>query len=202
MSKSFVFSNFGDITTQPVSADADIQQTAATADTSYEDGYKAGWDDAVKKNLEDAQNLTTALSENLQHIAFDYHAARTAVLEGLNGAMTEVLQKVLPAIAQKSLGPQILDALGKLSNGHADLPFEILVNPNDESAVSRILPEVAGMTVTLKTNPDLGPGQVLLATGSSEHQIDPQAVADEILQSVQSFFETQHQAQTSQVNHG
>jgi len=199
MSKAFVLSNFGgsDSSLEPL-----ISQPQQPNEDAFEAGYKAGWDDAVAKNSDEADKLTADLSENLQQIAFDYHQARTTIVDGVKATLTSVFQKVLPYVAKQGLAPLIKDILAEHIEKGTQAPFVLRINPNDRTAIDTILPEISGMEIEIQDNSDLGPGQVLFELGGQEHSLDVDLIVLEILTLTSEFFDGLTSTNQKEANHG
>lgn len=185
MSKTFVLSNFNSSDAAAMEYDA---PSGPQSDDAYESGYKAGWDDAVRKNSDEADRLTAGLSENLQQIAFDFHQARSAIIEGLDATVHAILEKTLPEIAQAGLAQNIKDVLLKSIEEGSQAPFVLRINPNDRAAVDGILPEVNGIALEIQEATDLGPGQVLFELGGLESSLNTETVVQDILKLSSEFF--------------
>lgn len=50
---------------------------------SYEQGFSAGWEDALAAQADDRKQLAADLAHTLQSLSFTYHEARAHILRGL-----------------------------------------------------------------------------------------------------------------------
>ncbi len=156
---------------------------------SYEQGYTAGWEDAISAQSEDQSRLRTDLARNLQAMSFTYHEARSHVLRAMAPLMQEVATRLLPGIAREALAPVVLDALMPLVEERADTPIVLVLNPVARPAVERLLETAAGLPVTLREEPSLGEGQVYLQLGESELHVDLDRASTEIIGALRAVFD-------------
>lgn len=156
---------------------------------SYEQGYKAGWDDATGAIAGDQDQMRAEIARNLQTLSFTFHEARAHVLRALAPLLEEVTSRLLPEIAREALAGLVLDTLMPLAERMADAPVVIVLSPEARPAVEQLLEQTAGLPFTLKEEPSLGEGQVYLRLGETETLIDLDRATDEIATAVRGFFD-------------
>ena len=139
---------------------------------AFERGYKAGWEDAAKAQVEDRSRVTSDLAKNLQEMSFTYHEAYGHLARALRPVLDQIVGAVLPDLAQKSLGPRIAEQLSDLAADAGKQDVEIVVAPRNADLVERLLERDTGFPVKLIKEPSLGDGQVFLRFGDGERQID------------------------------
>ena len=164
---------------------------------SFEQGYKAGWEDAVRAKSEERTSISVDLARNLQDLSFTYHEAHAAVLADMAPVFEQIVMKILPQAAQETLGWQIVEQLTELAGGQDPQNGEITVSPNNYEAVAAILPENLPFPVDLIQDASLSEGQSQIRLGSRERQID----LGEVLQGLsQAFAGFVHQSRKEVVN--
>ncbi len=72
---------------------------------SYEQGYKAGWDDAAAALAEDQTRIRADLARNLQQLSFTYQEARSHILKAVEPLLEEMVGRLLPDMARETLAP-------------------------------------------------------------------------------------------------
>ncbi|WP_284163926.1 flagellar biosynthesis protein [Frigidibacter sp. SD6-1] len=159
---------------------------------SYEQGYQAGWDDALGAQNDDITRLRTELGRNLTEMALSYRDARRHILASLEPLLDEMVAKVLPAIAHQALGPMILEELGPVVDRLAATPVTIRTAPANQSMVEELLAQKVDVPVQVVAEPTLGPGQAFLKTAAGEVQIDLDGVVGAIGAAVKAYFQTEH----------
>lgn len=156
---------------------------------SYETGYKAGWDDASTAVEGDQAKVAAELARNLQTLSFTYHEARSHILSAIEPLLLQVVSQLLPEIARETLAPFVLETLMPLSEGLADAPVTLVLNPAARAAVEGLLEQATGLPLTIEEEPTLGEGQVYIRLGSVETQVDLDKATAEIASAVRGFFD-------------
>ncbi|ULB11105.1 flagellar biosynthesis protein [Cereibacter azotoformans] len=175
-------------------AASDLVVTDATAIengrlASYEEGYSAGWEDAVKAQAADQARLQSDLSRNMQALGFTFHEARMHVLRAMEPLMEALIGRILPEMARETLAPVALETLMPLAEQMADAPVTILVNPSVRPEIEALLGQATGLPLSLVDEPSLGDGQVSLRLGGAETRVDLHRAVNEIAGAVRSFFD-------------
>ncbi len=156
---------------------------------AYEDGYKAGWDDAAAAEMQARERISADFANSLGELAFTFHEARTHVLQGLAPLLTLMAEKVLPDIVRDGLAKTLSGIVATAAEQAADRPVELVINPDNRAAVDALLAEDPPLPLTVTEDPNLGPGQAYIraATGR-ETALDLDAVLAEIHQAVSGFL--------------
>ena len=156
---------------------------------AYEDGYKAGWDDAVTAQEGDTRRISSDFAGNLANLSFTYEEALQGMLRDLRPLLEEMVSKVLPPLAQDSLGPRISELLLAAAQDGAKPPIEIVAAPEHAEMLERLCEETGTLRVSLKSEPTLGPGQVHLSFGTREHELNLDRLLSDISDAVATFFD-------------
>lgn len=163
---------------------------------SFEQGYKAGWDDAVAAASQEQEKIGADLARHLQALSFTYHEARTNVLRSVGPLLSDVATKLLPAVAAESLAPMIVERVMSLVELRAEVPVTILVNPKARAAVAAALEAQETLPVVLEDEPTLGEGQAALRFGAVEDRIDLQGMVEAICAALSEYFTQAEQERT------
>ena len=155
---------------------------------AFEKGYKAGWDDAVAAQEDDAQRLRADVGRSLQALSFTYHEARGHLLRGLGPLMEGICSRLLPQVAQAALGGIVCEALEPLAEEALDRPVTLVLNPEARPLVEEALSESAAPPVDFVEEPSLAPGQLHLRWDGGEQRIDLDAAVAEISAAVAAWF--------------
>ena len=160
--------------------------------SAYEEGYGAGWEDAVTAQTDARAEREAEATRNLQMLAFGYQEVRHHILRSLEPLLQDVAVQLLPRIARAALAPVIAETLMPLAERLADTPVTLRVAPDVSDVVERLLPPITqGIPMVLRLDPMLQGGQVMIAAGGSEARVDMDAAAAAIAQAVSDFFELQ-----------
>lgn len=164
--------------TAPASFDAhslsplDPDTDNPTSGADYEQGYRAGYEDAMHSALQEQSRIKTELAHNLQDIGFTFHEARTHVMRSLEPLLLEITGKFLPDLVRESLAHHVIEAALPIAREAVDAPIEVVTTPANRAALEPVLSSIAHMNFVVKEEPSLGEGQVYLQSGKSELSLD------------------------------
>lgn len=156
---------------------------------SFEEGYGAGWDDAVAAQDGETARVRADLAQNLQDLSFTYAEAHRNMMTALQPLLSDMVTKVLPDIAQASLGPIIVGLIMPVASDLTAVSVELAVSPDTRPIVAPMLVGVAGLRVKLVDDPLLTAGQAYLRFADRETRIDLDAVVAAISRAVTAFFQ-------------
>jgi flagellar assembly protein FliH len=190
------FDDLQDADTRREMSATELEETRLQA---YENGYAAGWEDAINAQEEEIARLRSDLGQNLRDMALTYEDARTHVLQSLQPLLTEMVSKVLPQMAQEALGHIVLESLQPEARTLADAPIRLRAHPDNRAVIEEIVLAQVGFPVAFEAEPSLSRGQVHLIAGPRETRIDLDNVIKRIAGAVRSFF---HPEMTEETTHG
>ncbi|MCA0870529.1 ABC transporter ATP-binding protein [Seohaeicola saemankumensis] len=152
---------------------------------AFEEGYSAGWDDAVSAQGKDRLRVGESLSNSLEDLSFTYqeaHSQLTAELDPLFGCLTK---KVLPDAMAKTFGQHVVDALKEMAKNQLDQPAVLLVPPGAADLVETALDQDFSMPVELREDPSLDSGQAYIRVGGAERELN----SDRLLSTMSELIE-------------
>ncbi|KIN65939.1 ABC transporter, ATP-binding [Sulfitobacter noctilucae] len=158
--------------------------------TGFEAGYQAGWEDAVKAQVDADAKLTADFVNTLQDMSFTYHEAYAKLNEGMKPLFAQLVAKLLPEVAAQSLGVHVLSQISALTAAESGSTIEIVVSPAKEAAVRKLLDDQAAVPFVLATEASMTAGQVYLRAGSTEREINLDAVLKGISDAISAFVHT------------
>lgn len=158
---------------------------------SFEDGYKAGWDDAAKAQSKDRRNLSTDLSQNLLDLSFTYNEAYAHMIKGLRPLLTEMTTKVLPEAMHATIGQRVVEEVLRIANqSQARCNVAVLVPSENLAAVEEVFEQDFSFPVTVREDASLAPGQVQMSFDAQEIELNLDSLMSEIQQAVESFTQS------------
>lgn len=175
----------GDGTLQPL-VEATAVEEARVA--GFEQGYTAGWDDAVAAQQGDQTRIRADLARNLQSLAFTFQDARSHVLQSLRPLMLEMINRLLPEVARAALAPTVLETLSPLAAELADSPLTLVLNPAVRAQVEDLVAGASGLPMVIEEELSLPEGQVYIRFGTSETKVDLSQVTADIAAAVRAYF--------------
>lgn len=155
---------------------------------AYEQGYKAGWDDAASAQSDDQTRIGADLAHSLQALSFTYQEARAHILKALEPLLTEMVNRLLPDMARETLAPLVLEQVMPMAEDLADHPVTLVLNPAVRGPVEGLVAQATGLPLTLEEEPSLPEGQVYLRMGGAEAKVDLTRVTQEVSAAVRDFF--------------
>lgn len=159
---------------------------------AFEQGYKAGWDDAVQAQSDDKMRISADFARNLQELSFTYHEALNHVTKSMSPLFNQIVNKILPQMAHATLGVRVVELLNDVARTEAEQPVELATAPKNAAALHALLAQSVPMPISITEEASLGEGQVCIRFGSAEREIDIDPVLAGIAQAVQAFL---HQAE-------
>jgi len=147
---------------------------------AYEEGYKAGWDDAVGANTSEHLQLSADLSQNLRDMAFTYQEAVAHVTKSLGGVFEGMLTHFLPEAAKIALAPKVLDVIADLPLGSDSMPLTLVVAEENLRIMEKVTAAADHEPISVEVDPDLTTGQVSLRFASQEVALDFDALLEDL----------------------
>jgi hypothetical protein len=155
---------------------------------SFEQGYSAGWDDAVAAQQGDQGRIRADLARNLQSLSFTFQDARSHVLQAIRPLILEMINRLLPEVAREALGPTVLEAVMPMAADLADAPLTLVANPAVRGQIEDLLLQAIGLPMVIEEEPTMPDGQVYIRFGGSEAKVDLGQVTTDISIAVRAFF--------------
>jgi flagellar biosynthesis/type III secretory pathway protein FliH len=155
---------------------------------SFEQGYSAGWDDAVAAQQGDQSRIKADLARNLQSLSFTFQDARSHVLQAIRPLILEMINRLLPEVAHEALAPTVLEAVMPIADELADAPLTLVLNPAARGQVEDVVAQATGLPMVIDEEPSLPEGQVYIRFGSSETKVDLDQVTADIAIAARAFF--------------
>lgn len=155
---------------------------------AFEKGYQAGWDDSTKAASEEAGHISADFAQSLQDLSFTLHEAQAAALKALKPLLDQMVEAVLPKLAQDSLGERIREILDEFLNGQEPAPVTILTAPQTAPAIEALIEGQDRVPVTITAEQTMTEGQVRLRFGTTEREIDTKAVLADISKAIEAYY--------------
>lgn len=170
---------------QPL-VEATVVEEAKVA--SFEQGYSAGWEDAVAAQQGDQSRIRADLARNLQSLAFTFQDARSHVLQSVRPLILEMVEQLLPEVARQALAPTVVEVLVPMAEELADAPLTLVLNPAVRGEVEDLVTRATGLPMVIEEEPSLPEGQVYIRFGPTETKVDLAQVTADIATAVRAFF--------------
>ncbi len=193
MGRLSILEDFGEATPAGVASPAPSVPVSSPPEadrlSAWEEGYRSGYDDALRAEAQNQARIGAELERTLQELSFTFHEARTQVTDALRPLLTEMTATLLPGLERAALDRIVWDALEETATARADAPLELLVSSADLASVEALAARHAMAHARVTAEPTLGPGQAYLRTGNTERHVDLAAALEEIQQAIGALFE-------------
>lgn len=166
----------------------DDEEMQSTRLDAFEEGYKAGWDDAALSGAAVSEQMCQALSQNLQDLSFTYNEASSHVIASIKPLLIQLTGKVLPRIAQEFIGPLVLQTIEDAVRNNARPQVCVTVSESEASHIEKVFEQDFGFPVILASSSELSPGQACIQFENSEQMIDINSVTDRMSELVSDFL--------------
>ena len=166
---------------------------------SFDKGYRAGWDDAIKAKSDEGAQFADGVAQSLQDLSFTYHEVHAQILSNLGPLFEEILQKLLPLLARETLGAHVADQLASMARDMGTVQIEIAVAPGTAEQVSQLVNGAgARLPIAVVEDADVPEGRADMRLGAKEVSIDLSDVIVQISEAVRAAL----QGQTEMRAHG
>ncbi len=170
--------------TQPQISDEDLESQRLE---SFENGYRAGWDDAIKAQSDDRTRISSAFGQHLQDLSFTYHEAYAQVMNAMSPLLEDMVRILLPELARQTLGVHIVERIEAEARALGALKVIVAVSPDNMEAVGPLLEGEFNFPVELVADDTLTTEQADLRFGETEKQIDLTSLLASAREAVEAF---------------
>lgn len=179
---------------EPVSTGPTPEELEALRTEAYEQGYQAGWDDAVNAQSEDKTRIGAEFARNLQDLGFTFHEAKSHVMKTLEPLLSEMVTKVLPNLVSETLGQTIIEELIPFAEEASDAVVQIVVASGCKGSIEAIIDTSLTIPLEIIEEPSLADGQVYLRMGELEKKIDMDSAIERIGDAISSIYALNEEA--------
>lgn len=199
MSLAHRYRNFGDVKEEPnTNENLIVEGIEDQKLQSFEEGYQAGWDDAVKAQTDATMKVSTELGQNLQDMSFTYHEALSKLTLSMEPMITQIVDKLLPSIARQAVGVHISSELYEMVKAAAGQPIEIVVAPENVETVKELGENNLTEAFEIVAEPSMGQGQAYVRIGNEEKNIDLDSIILGVSEALTAFFHEAAQDKTNE----
>ena len=166
----------------------DAFQAEKMREAAFEQGYAAGWQDALEQMRNENELRHIAAQEALQAIGFSYTEAHQALAGSFLALTQALLDSVLPELARLAVPLCLKAELDALVSQHTRPVVQILCAPGVLGTLGTLISSRTQAEIELVAEPSFSEAQISLRIGSQERVID----LDDVLVRVREIF-AQHQ---------
>ena len=183
--------DFGADTPSPLKPEKNTSIEDRTVDqfATYDEGYKAGWEDAQTAATDNHTRIGAEFERNLQELSFTFHEAKIQVAQSLTPLVSAFIQCLFPKLMVTSLADQLMAVLEPLRDEMDTPTLELRCAPEDVDILGSLLEANFGLPITLRPEPSLMTGQADFVLGHETHEVDVSALQTEIQRLVGAQFD-------------
>lgn len=184
MALTTIFEDFG--STPAVSVPGQVSSSEAASENelldSFDKGYRAGWDDAVKAKEDEGGTSPDALLQSLQDVSFTFHEVQSHVLAGLQPFFAAIESTLLPDLASASIVARVSDKLTAALQSQSAIQAELAVPQGHKDAFTHLMDNAPqGVQVSIIEVDTLEPGKATLTLGHIKNDFDLTGKVAEII---------------------
>lgn len=157
--------------------------------SAFEEGYSAGWDDAITAQADDQTQISADLSQSLQDIGFTYQEALVQLTVSLEPLFQSLIDTVLPEILEKSFAGNIVQQLNDMAREQATQSALLVVPSGAGRSLKPLLDREFPFSLQLVEEASLPPGQACLRIGNDEREVDCDGLIAKVSEAVGAFLQ-------------
>ena len=160
-------------------------------DDRFDDGYNAGWQDAMDRVEAEQAKVGERLAERLDRMEMTQRAANAAALAALEPTLRDIFDTLLPRAAERAFLPILLEEVGAVLADDAGR-LSLHVAPEEEQAIRRALARAghADGRVSVRPEPALSVSQALVRWEGQERRVDLEGVLSALDDALETFIAT------------
>ncbi|MEM7642813.1 MAG: hypothetical protein AAF366_09820 [Pseudomonadota bacterium] len=161
-----------------------MASAADAATGAYEQGYNAGWDDALAQIAEEKGRIGETLAERLSLVEQTRDEAMAQMLRALEPLLNDVFDKVLPRAVDRGFLRRLLQ--------EAEAVLEETRTPEEVAALDALVasrPDLSDV-VKVKAEPALALSQAILAWEGGQKRLDLQSAMSALEAAFQDLTQT------------
>lgn len=156
---------------------------------SFEDGYNAGWQDAVAAQKDANTFISEHLAQALKDIGLTQREAMEDALSATLGAFSDVVRLFLPSLTAEHIHNIVAEIIQEKKLDLGDLSINLATSAEDFETVSHLLGALDAR-IHISSTSRLAAGQMELSTGVQDLEIDLREAVQRVLAEVNSLLKS------------
>ncbi|MCG7521092.1 ABC transporter ATP-binding protein [Ruegeria sp. Ofav3-42] len=152
---------------------------------AFEQGYSAGWEDAVQAQVQSQGQVSAELAKSLEDMSFTYHEAMNRMSLSLEPMFQSLMQAVLPKTLDRGFAVRLVEQLTDMARTQIGQPMQIFVPTGCVVEVEALIRGEFSSPTQVVEDPSLETGQARLKVGISQREVD----CSELLAAVDQAFQ-------------
>ena len=147
---------------------------------AFEQGYGAGWEDAVQAQEQTGTQLSSDLSATLSDLSFTYQEALTRMTLSLEPMFQSLVQTILPETIEHGFAKRLTEQICDMAREQVGQPLQLTVPAGTSDQVEAMLPQDISPRPQVIEDVSLQPGQARLQVGIAQREVDCAALLSSI----------------------
>lgn len=143
---------------------------------AFEQGYSAGWEDAVQAQAQSRSQIAAELAKSLEDMSFTYHEAVSSMAQSLEPMFQSLTKAVLPETLDRGFAVRLVEQLTDMARTQIGQPMQIFVPIGRVDEVENLIPNELSSPAQVIEDSTLEPGQARLKVGISQREVDCRAL--------------------------
>ncbi|CAD0184324.1 hypothetical protein RUESEDTHA_01203 [Ruegeria sp. THAF57] len=143
---------------------------------AFEEGYSAGWEDALQAREQDRGEASATLAKSLEDMSFTYHEAIARMSTSLEPMFQSLMRTVLPETLDRGFAARLVEQLTEFARDHIGQPMQVFVPEGCAPELESMVPESLSSATQVIEDPALEPGQARLQVGVFQREVDCSAL--------------------------
>lgn len=154
---------------------------------AFEQGYAAGWEDAVSaQNVETTAHISN-LNASLADLSFTYQEAFTAFQNVVSPVIEGLVQQVLPRLAQETFGSVLVERCLEMASQQAASQVLLVVPPDQEQTVRAAVSADLSLPLEVVSDEMMAPLSAEIRFPEKTAELDMGAILEGLSIATQSF---------------
>ncbi|SFJ42122.1 hypothetical protein [Jannaschia pohangensis] len=170
-----------------------VPRTESPVETAdrFDEGYNAGWDDALAQVEAQQTRVSEQLAERLQMLGREQRAAMATALQTMEPVLRDIFDKLLPHMAERAFLGILMEDLRDLVQRDTE-SVTIVVAPEEVAALTRLVEraDFGSLRVTVEAEAALPMSQALVRWPGQERRIDLEGTLTALDDALETFLET------------
>lgn len=161
--------------------------TGSIKKEAFDEGYRAGWNDAFSEAKTEDTQAHSDIASALQRLDFTYFEARQHLMGSFRPLLDAMLKSVLPHASKESLVGLVQQELTTLTE-MVEPPVKLICAPQNIDKIRAILDKKVSMSIDLVAEETLPSSQVQLCYPDGFSTLDTEATIKRIQVAITEFF--------------
>ena len=155
---------------------------------SFEQGYGAGWEDAVKAQTATGRHVAEAMVDAINQSQMTRDDAIKSLSELIESLFCQVVEKTLPKAAHAAFCEKILDLVNETVGRFGQAPISVRACSSQVGALKELVADCLPPGSTVTAEHDLAEDQVRIAVQTEEISADLPRLFNELETVTQAFL--------------